>query len=159
MNQIVDQKGQFRVRPEILAGCAALLAVLILPNTIAQSHILKEVVLLLASLAILAGWFLLLTDREPRTTWRPLIALVASVYLVASVPVFLFEMSQMKWLMRHPWHHWFSMYVRPWVSSGYTFVLLGVIFSLFGRGRARIAFVTGSLLLLVLRFATGTWVF
>lgn len=147
------------VRPKFLAGCVAVLMVLILPDAVAQSHVLKRVVLLLAALAILAGWLLLLKDGGPKTTWRAQIALVGSVYLVVSLPVFLFEMSQIKWLMRHPWHQWLSMYVRPWAHWGYTFVLLSVICSFLGRGRARIAFVTGSVLLLMLRFATGTWVY
>jgi hypothetical protein len=159
MNHAVDQKRLFRVRPEFLAGCAAVVAVLILPDVVAQSQILKRVVLLLAALAILAGWFLLLKDRGPMTTWRALIALLASVYLVVSLPVFLFEMSQVKWFMRHPWHYLLSMYVRPWVHWGYIFVFLSVICSFLGRGRARIAFVIGSVLLMVLRLATGIWVF
>jgi uncharacterized membrane protein YGL010W len=158
MNKVVDQRRWFRIRPEFLAGCAAVLVVLILPDVVAQSHILKRVVLLLAAVVILAGWLLLLKDRGPKTTWRTLIALIASVYLVASLPVFLFEMSQVKWLMRHPWHHWLSMYVRPWVHWGYTLVFLSVICSFLGRGWARIAFVTGSVLLMVLRFATDIWV-
>ena len=159
MNQLVDQKRPFRVRPKFVAGCAAVVAALILPDTIAQSRMLERVVLLLAALAILAGWFLLLKDREPKTTWRALIALVASVYLVASLPVFFFEMSQVKWLMRHPWHYWLSMYVRPWVHWGYIFAFLSVICSFLGQGWARIAFVTGSILLLVLRFAMDIWAF
>ncbi len=159
MNQVANHKSLFYVRPKFVACCAAVVATLILPDAIAQSHILKRVVLLLAALAILAGWLFLLEDRGPKTTWRGLIALVTSVYLVASLPVFLFEMSQVKWLMRHPWHYWLSMYVRPWVHWGYIFVFLSVTCSFLGRGRARIAFVTGSVLLLVLRFATGIWVF
>ena len=55
MNQVVDQKRLFRVRPKFLAGCAAVVAVLILPDAVAQSHVLKRVVLLLAALAILTG--------------------------------------------------------------------------------------------------------
>jgi hypothetical protein len=159
MSQVEDRKRLFRVRPKFLAGCAAVVVVLILPDAVAQSQILKGVVLLLAALAILSGWLLLLKDGGPKTTWRALITLIASVYLVVSLPVFLFEMSQIKWLMRHPWHHWLSMYVRPWVHWGYILVFLSVICSFLGRGRARIAFVAGSVLLMVLRFATGTWVF
>jgi hypothetical protein len=159
MSQVRDQKHLFRVRPKFLAGCAAVVVVLILPDVVAQSSILKQVVLLLAAVAILSGWLLLLMDGGPKMTWRALIALIASVYLVASLPVFLFEMSQIKWLMRHPWHHWLSLYVRPWVHWGYILVFLSVILSFLGRGKARIAFVAGSVLLVVLRFATGTWVF
>ncbi|MGA9495287.1 MAG: hypothetical protein WA718_11220 [Terriglobales bacterium] len=159
MDQVQERKLLLGVRPKFLAGCAAVVAVLILPDTIAQLHILKRVVLILAALAILAGWLLLLKDGGPKTTWRALTALVGSVYLVVSLPVFLFEMSQMRWLMRHPWHQWLSMYVRPWVHWGYTFVFLSVICSFLGRGRARIAFVVGSVLLLMLRFAMGIWVY
>ncbi len=159
MDQAIDRKHLFRVRLKFLACCAAVVAVLILPDAVAQSHILKRVVLLLATLAIVAGWLLLLKGREQKTTWRAVIALIAAVYLVVSLPVFLFEMSQIKWLMRHPWHHWLSMYVRPWVHWGDTLVFLSVICSFFGRGRARIAFVTGSVLLMALKFATGIWVY
>jgi len=63
--------------------------------------------------------------------------------------------------MRHPLHHTFEMYVWPWVHwgyQGYLPVLLGVAGSFAGRGRARIAFVVGSILLLVLRESMGTWV-
>jgi len=55
MNKVVDQRRWFRIRPEFLAGCAAVVAVLILPDAVAQSHVLKRVVLLLAALAILTG--------------------------------------------------------------------------------------------------------
>jgi hypothetical protein len=159
MNQVHDQrKRSFYVRPKFLAGCAAVVAVLILPDVVAQSFIMKRALLLLAALAIVAGWFLLLKDHGPRKTWRALIALVASVYLVASLPVFLFEISQVKWLMRHPWHYWLSIYVRPWVHWGYVLVSLSVVCSFLGQGRARIAFVAGSVFLMVLRLATGTWI-
>lgn len=159
MNQVIDQKRVSRIRPKFLAACVAVVVVLILPDAVAPSLVLKRLVLVLAALAILAGWLLLLKEARRKTTWRSLVALVASVYLVASLPVFLFEMSQVKWFMRHPWHYWLSIYVRPWVHWGYIFVFLSVICSFLGRGRARIAFVTGSVLLMVLRFAMGIWVF
>ena len=156
-NQIVSQQSCFRVRPRFLAGCAAVLVVLILPGLIAHSH-LERAVLVLAALAILAGWFLLLRDPGPKTTWRTLITLITSVYLVASLPVFFFELSPVRWLWRHPWSSWFAIYVGPWVHWGYIFVYLSAICSFLGRGRARIAFVIGSVLLVVLREAMGTWI-
>lgn len=158
-SQVVGREGPFRVRPKFLAGCATVVVVLILPKVVAGSRILEQAVLLLAGVAILAGWFLLLKDRGPRTTWRTLITLITSVYLVVSLPVFLFELSPWKWFVRHPWHSWFSLYARPWAHWGYIFVLLSVICSFLGRGRARVTFVTGSVLLMVLWEATGTWVF
>jgi hypothetical protein len=156
---VIGRASPFSLRPKFLAGCAVAVAVLILPSVVAGSHTLKLTVLIVAGLAILSGWFLLLTDHGPKTTWRSLAALIAAVYLVASLPVFLFEMSQIKWLMLHPWHQWLSMYVRPWVHWGFAFVFLSIILSFLGRGRARIAFATGSILLLILYMATGIWVF
>jgi len=158
-NLIIGQKSHFSVRPKFLAGCMVIAAaVFFLPAVVGESYVLKLTVLMLATVAILSGWFLLLKEHQQKTTWRSLIALISAVYLVVSLPVFLFEISQIRWLMRHPWHHWFSMYVRPWVHWGYLLVCLSIICSLLGRGSARIAFVIGSILLLVLWLATGTWV-
>lgn len=157
--RLVNQKSPFTVRSKLLAGCALVVALLFLPDVVAQSHIMKRVVLFIAALAIFLGWFLLVRDGELKTTWRSVAALSASIYLVVSLPVFVFEMSQIKWLMRHPWHHWFSIYVRPWVHWGYAFIILSIIGSFLGRGRARTAFVTGSSLLFVLWAAMGTWVY
>jgi len=158
-SQLVGQEAWFRARPKFLVGCAAVVAVLFLPEVIAHSRIVKEAVLLLAVLAILIGWWLLLRDSGSKTNWRTVTAFIASVYLVASLPVFIFELSQAKWFIQHPWHSLFSMYALPWIRWGYIFIYLSVICSLLGRGRARIAFVTGSVLLMVLRQAMGTWVF
>jgi len=155
----INQKSPFTVRPRFLAGCALVVALLLLPDVVAQSHILERVVLLFAALVIFLGWFLLVRDGEFKTTWRSVAALTASIYLVVSLPVFVFEMSQIKWLMLHPWHHWFSIYARPWVHWGNAFIILSIIGSFLGRSRARTAFVTGSILLLVLRAAMGTWVY
>ena len=158
-SQVLGRESPFRIRPKFLAGCAAVVVVLILPDLIAHSRILEQGTLFLAGVAIFAGWLLLLRDPGPRTTWRALITLITSVYLVASPPVFLFDLSPWRWFVRHPWHSWFSMYSTLWVHWGYIFVFLSVICSFLGRGRARIAFVTGSVLLMTLREATGTWVF
>jgi L-asparagine transporter-like permease len=158
-DQLVGQESWLRVRPNFLSGCAAVVAVLILPDAIARFRILEGVALLSAALAILVGWFLLLRESPPKRTWRSVTALITSVYLVSSLPVFLFELSPWRWFVRHPRHSWFSMYSMPWVHWGYIFMFLSVIGSFLGRGRSRIAFVTGSVLLMALREATGTWVF
>lgn len=158
-NQVVSRESWFRVRPMFLAGCAAVVFVLVLPSFVAGSRVLEQAVLLLAGIVILAGWFLLLKDPGPRTTWRALITLITSVYLVASLPVFLFELSPWRWFVRHSWHSWFSTYAMPWAHWGYILVFLGVICSFAGRGRARVAFLTGSVLLMVLREAMGVWVY
>lgn len=157
--QVAVRESPLRIRPKFLAGCAAVVVVLILPELVAHSSILKRTVLLVATLAILSGWLLLLKDTWPKATWRAVIVLLTSIYLVASLPVFLFELSPWRWFVRNSWHSWFSMYARPWVHWGYIFVFLSVACSFLGRGRARIAFVTGSVLLMVLREAMGTWVF
>jgi L-asparagine transporter-like permease len=123
---------------------------------------IQRAFLALASLAILSGWFFLLKYREPNSTWRTSVSLATSVCLTAYLPIFLFELSQTKWLMHQPLHHAFSMYVWIWVRwayQGYLVLVLGVAGSFLGRGRARIAFVVGSILLLILRASMGTWVF
>ncbi|HZR63971.1 MAG TPA: hypothetical protein VFA85_02430 [Terriglobales bacterium] len=136
------------------------MAVITLPGVVHGNHILKRVFLLLACLALVSGWFFLLKDREPNSLWRASITLLTSVYLTASLPVFFFELSQMRWLMRDSMHRVFSAYAWLWVhwgSHGFLQVFLGVVGSFFGRGRARIAFLTGSVLLMILWAAMGTW--
>ncbi|MFZ0300901.1 MAG: hypothetical protein WAM13_21310 [Candidatus Sulfotelmatobacter sp.] len=137
-DQLVGQESWLRLRPKFLSGCAAVVAVLILPDVIARFRILEGAALLSAALAILVGWFLLLKDSPPKRTWRSVIALITSVYLVASLPVFLFELSPWRWFVQHPWHSWFSMYSMPWVHWGYIFMFLSIIGSFLGRGRSRI---------------------
>jgi hypothetical protein len=156
VNPSINRKTLFHVRPAFILACAALLGAIILPDALNGRHAAQRSVLLLASLAVALGWYFLLRYREPTRTWRALIALVTSAYLTASLPVFLFELSQIRWLMRHPWP---SMYVMPWVRWGYLLVLWGVVGSLVGRGRARIAFVVAGVLLMILRASMGTWVF
>jgi len=160
-NTDVNRRNLFHVRIRFLLGCVVVLIVFFLPDAIRGSHGVQRAVLLIAGVSIFSGWFFLLKYREPNSTWRALIALLASVYLTASIPVFLFELSQIRWLMRHPLHHMFEIYVWPWVRwghQGYIPVLLGVAGSFLGRGPARVAFVAGSVLLLALRASMGTWV-
>ncbi|HTA23392.1 MAG TPA: hypothetical protein VK763_07650 [Terriglobales bacterium] len=160
MNAAID-RSNLRVRPNFVFACVVFLLVFFLPDIISGKHGLQKILLLLASVSIAVGWFFLLKPREPNSKLRALVALASSVYLTASLPAFLFELSQIKWLMRHPLHHTFEMYVWPWVHwgyHGYVPVLLGVAGSFAGRGRARTAFVVGSILLLILRESMGTWV-
>jgi len=151
-----NRQGLFSVRRSFLLACAAFLVVMVLPNVAEGRHTVQLVFLVLAALAIASGWFFLLKYREPNSTWRALIALITSVYLTVSIPVFFFELSQIRWFTRHPG---FSMYARPWVHWGYVFVYLGVAGAFLGRGRSRIAFVVASTLLMILWEGTGTWVF
>jgi len=157
--QIGEGTGLFRLRPKFVAICVAFIIILILPWEIKDSLLLQRGLLFLAATAIFVGWVLLLMDRPQRANWRTVAAVITSIYLVASLPVFVFEMSQMKWFMLHPWHWWFEIYARPWVHWGYVFVYLSVIGSFLGRGRSRVAFLTGALLLMVVWEAMGTWVF
>ncbi len=162
MNPAVDRKKLFHVRPLFLLGCVAFLVVLILPDAIRGRDGVRHSLLLFATLAIVMGWFFLMKYHEPNTKWRALVALLTSIYVTASVPVFLFELSPTRWLVRHPHHYTFEMYSWPWVHGGYQgFVplFLGVVGCFFGSGRARVAFVTGGILLLVLRASMGTWVY
>jgi len=152
------RQASFRVRPRFLAGCTAILVVLVLPSVTRDSHAIQGALLLFAAMAILVGCILLLVDR-PKMTWRTGAVVIASVYLAVSLPVFVFEMSQVKWFMKYPRHALLSMYAKPWVHWGYILIPLGVICSFLGKGRARIALVIGAMLLLVIWEAMGTWVF
>jgi hypothetical protein len=55
--------------------------------------------------------------------------------------------------------HWASLYVRPWVYWGFIFVYFSVAGSFLGRGRASIAFVLASVLLLILWKSMGRWMY
>ena len=152
----------FRVRPKFLLGSAAVAFVALFPLAAGDHYILKATLLVCAAIAILVGWYFLIDDGIPTPRWRGLVAFATSVYLTVSLPVFLFELSQIKWLVFSPMHHWISMYVSLWVRHGYNgfiHVLLGVIGSFFGHGTARTAFVAGSIILLTLRLSSGTWVY
>lgn len=162
-NSAVHRGGLFQVRPGLLLGCCFVLLVFFLPDAIRGTHSLQWAVLSLATLAVAAGWLFLARHRQPNSPWRTMVALAASVCLTASLPAFLFEMSQVRWLMRHPGHRVFSAYVWPWVGrwgyNGWALLLLIVAGSSFGRGWARVAFVTACTLLLILRASMGTWVY
>jgi hypothetical protein len=154
-SQSISREKWFRVRPQFLLGCAIFLLVLILPDAVHGRRIVQRLLLLVASLAIAWGWFFLWKCREPNQTWRVVIALVASLYLTISPPIFFFESAQMRWMGKH---HLISLYAWPWAHWGYLLVLFGVGGSFFGRGRARLAFAIGATLLLVLRLSMGVWV-
>ena len=159
----MDRRRLFSVRANFLVGCGVVLLIVFLPDVVSRHRGVRQVLLVFAGLAIAAGWYFFAKDKQPNNNWRSLVGLVASVCLTASLPVFLFEMSQTKWLMRHPLHKVFSMYVWPWGHywelNGYIPVLLNVAGCFFGRGWARRAFVASGILLLILRQSMGTWVY
>lgn len=148
--------GRFQIRPSVLIGCALLFAVVILPIFFSHRGYAQMCLLLAASLCVISGWFVLVRYRELDTTWRGWIALFTSAYLTASVPGFFIEFSPVTWFMHA---HWASLYVRPWVHWGFLFVYLSVAGSFLGRGRARIAFVLASVLLLILWESMGRWIY
>lgn len=55
--------------------------------------------------------------------------------------------------------HWASLYVRPWVHWGFIVVYLSVFGSFLGRGRSRVAFVLGSVSLMILWNSMGHWIY
>jgi hypothetical protein len=148
--------GRFRVRSSVLIGCTLLFAVVVLPISFSHRYYAQMCLLLAASLCVISGWFVLVRYRELDTTWRGRIALFTSIYLTASVPGFFIEFSPVTWLVHA---HWASLYVRPWVHWGFIFVYLSVAGSFLGRGRARIAFVLASVLLLILWESMGRWIY
>jgi uncharacterized membrane protein len=159
-HQPTEERKCFSFSRGLLLALVVFLAVFLLPAAIRQAHV-QRLLLAFAALAIAVGWFSLIKYREQNSAWRSAIALVSSVYLTASLPVFVFELSQVKWLMLNPHHSLFSAYTRLWLRwgyQGYLFVLLGTAGSFFGRGRARAAFLIGSIALLILRASMGVWI-
>lgn len=154
-----DDSSLFHVRLNFLGYCAAFIAFLSLFLAIKNLHVLPTILLLLATLAILVGWIWLIMDGFPRPAWMQLITLITAIYLVISLPVFLFEMSQVKWFMAYPHHSWLSSYARLWVHWGYVFIIMSIICSFFGKGRARVGLVTGAVLLMANWAIMGTWVY
>jgi hypothetical protein len=136
-NAAISKKGFFGLRPVLLLWCAVGLIVFFLPNVIRGKYLLQCTILLIASMSVISGWLLLFTRGKPNNLWREIVVLITSVFLTSSIPVFLFELSQIRWLMRHPLHQVFSTYAWMWVKSpynGYSLVLLNVFGSLLGRG-------------------------
>ena len=161
----ITQGRWFSVRSSFLVALsvcvAAPVVAVYLSYVISPSHNLKMAVWALASGAVLTGWFFLFNDHTPNDTLRTWIAVATSIYLTASLPTFLFEISPFRWFAFNPMHREFSMYVSPWIYGGFHglfLVLAGVAGSFFGRGRARIAFLISSVLLLILWAATMPWV-
>lgn len=160
MNRTLGGKGLFHVRPGLLLLCAAFVLLVVsslgaLPDLIRGSLFAQGAILLVASAAIAVGWFCTAKYPEPNGTWRASIALITSVYLAVSIPAyFLAVFSTLGWLLHH---HVFWAFLRPWARWGYVMVYMAFAGSFFGRGRARIAFVLGATLLLILWESTGKW--
>jgi hypothetical protein len=88
-----------------------------------------------------------------------MITLATSLYLTASIPIFVYQISGIRWRLQHPLpDSLISMYVRPWVHWGILLLVLGLAASFFAQGRERIVLLTASVFLLVLRASMGTWV-
>ena len=151
-----DRQGQFRVRPVVVISCALLFAAIILPIPFSHKYNAQMGLLLTACVCVLAGWFFLAWYREFDTTWRGWIAMATAVYLTVSLPGFFIEFSPITWFMHA---HWASLYVRPWVHWGFIYVYISVAASFLGRGRARIAFVLASVLLMILWESMGRWIY
>jgi hypothetical protein len=151
-----SRDGSLRVRPEILIGCALVFSAVIFPGLFSHHYYAQMGLLLVSSVCVISGWFVLVICREFDATFRGWVALFTSVYLTASIPAFFIEFSPITWFMHA---HWASLYVRPWVHWGFIYVYLSVLGSFLGRGRARIVFVLASVLLLVLWGSMGPWIY
>jgi len=149
----MERKGRFHVRPGFLLGCAIFLMVFFLPGALWNKLYAQRALFALATVAILSGWFFVLLSPESNSRWRSVIALVASIYLTISLPAFAYELSPFYWWLHHRAP---LFYIWPFVHWGYALTLLGLIGSFFGRGRARIAFVIASTVLVIIRLA-GIW--
>ncbi len=155
MNFLADHPDTFRVRPGFLLSCIALLAAFLLPDAIAHRHNLQLAFLAASGIATAFIWLFLMKEHIPGHPWRSWLAAITCLYLTASIPAFLIELrATVAGVIAHPWS---SMYLRPWVHWGMSLVLLGVVVSFFARGRTRVALVTGSILLLIVRFSIPWW--
>ena len=149
-----ERKERFRVRPSFLLGCAIFLLVIFLPGVFSNKAHAQRVLLGVAIVAIISGWFFLLMRRESNDGWRAVVALAASIYLTISLPAFAYELAPFLWWLHHRAP---LLYIWPFVHWGYALTLLGLIGSFFGRGRARISFVVASMALMIIRLA-NVWV-
>jgi hypothetical protein len=154
---IIDRGRFFLVRPLFLLTCFGFLLMFLLPDAIRGNRTGHWLLFIFGSLAVILGWCFYFGDPEKTSKWREFVSLLTALYLTASIPVYFFEFSPVKWFMRG--HSWPSLYVRPWVHWGFIFVFLGVVGSLFGSGRARIAFTTSSILLALLWESMARWIF
>jgi hypothetical protein len=157
INRSIELKDSFRVRPLFLLTCIAIATLLLLPDALRGQRTMQWLVFTSACLAIVLACFFYIRRRESNGNWRNLITVVTTICLIASTPVFFFEFSQVRWLMRGP--RWASFYVLPWVHWGFLLIPLTVVGSFFGRGRVRIALVIASILLIALWQSMGPWVF
>lgn len=150
-----NRKTMLRVRPTFVLACVGVLTALILPGVIAGRPVLQRAMLVLATITVGLGWVSLLSDPKPNLRWRSWISLVTAAYLTASVPAFFFELSPLRWFLRHP--GW-AVYVGPWVHYGYALMCLGILGSFCAQSRARVALLVGSIALVSLRASMGTWI-
>ncbi len=151
----ITRPAALSVRPKFLLICGIGLLALMIPDAIADRYWAQFGVLVLATIALLTAWLLLLADR-PIHDRRSISLAIAMIYLTLSLPVFLFELSPMKFLLKHPL---LSAYAKPWVHWSYAMILLGVASSFLARGRIRTTLLISSVLLLLLRASMGVWVF
>jgi hypothetical protein len=158
-NQERQRNNRLVVRPHFLLACAVVLLILILPSVGWHKPFVQGVYVVIASLAILSVWYFLLKPRDGASRARTMITLATSLYLTASIPIFVYQISGISWRLQHPLpDSLISMYVRPWVHWGILLLVLGLAASFFAQGRERIALLTASVFLLVLRASMGTWV-
>lgn len=158
-NQERQRNNRLVVRPHFLLACAAVFLILILPSVGWHKPLVQGLYVLIASLAILSAWYFLLTPRDGAGRARTMITLATSLYLTASIPIFVYQFSGIRWRLQHPLpDSLISMYVRPWVHWGFLLLALGLAASFFAQGRERIALLTASVFLLALRASMGTWI-
>ncbi len=156
MNLLADHPEVFRVRRGFLLSCMALTAAFFLPSAIAHRHNVQLVFLAASALATAFGWLFLRKEGIPNSSWRSVLAITTCAFLTLSLPAFFIEVSASMSFAFAP-HQWTSLYLRPWARWGMLLALLAVIASFFARPRARVALVTGSILLMVVRFSIPWW--
>jgi len=147
----------FQARTGLVLVCVSFLVAILLPGALKGHRTGQWLIFIFGCSALLIAWFFQIFSREVNNKWRQLIVVVDLVLLTASIPTFYFEFSPAKWFLRS--HDWPSLYVRPWVHLGFMPIFFGVACSFFGKGRTRVAMVTGSSLLAILWASMSVWIF
>jgi uncharacterized membrane protein len=66
---------------------------MLLPHAIKGHRTGQWLIFILGTLTVILGWFLYIWQHEKNNKWRELVAAIAALYLIGSVPVFFFEFS------------------------------------------------------------------
>jgi len=145
---------RFHVRLGFLVGCLLLCLLLVLPDLAHGRPSLQGVLLLCGMSSVVAGW-MMFAPKDIAPSARRVLASFGFCLVTATVLV-AFCQQLIRWSPTHPI---LLMYLRRWFYWGLLSCAVGVLASLFGRGRSRMAFVAAGCLFLALQASVGASVY